>query len=199
MDLSGPHHPENKKNLNTAQMSGVSLCRACGISNTARPLALLAGHLDRATATSAGALNLRPSPSLPRPRGLASLSTSALVQTPREACHIPGQPPARSVHGAESLGSSRWAVQPRGTALFSTSAAARSGHNRWSKIRHRKGAADAARSALFSRLTQVRRLLQVRVAGVGWTCFREDQLPGTGLGTWADVVSLDRCSVAERV
>ena len=39
---------------------------------------------------------------------------------------------------------------------FSTSTSVRSGHNRWSKIRHRKGAADAARSAVFSRLTQVR-------------------------------------------
>lgn len=30
-----------------------------------------------------------------------------------------------------------------------------SGHNRWSKIKHKKGAADAQRSALFSRLTTV--------------------------------------------
>ena len=30
-----------------------------------------------------------------------------------------------------------------------------SGHNRWSKIRHKKGAADAQRSALFSRFTHV--------------------------------------------
>jgi transcriptional/translational regulatory protein YebC/TACO1 len=31
-----------------------------------------------------------------------------------------------------------------------------SGHNRWSKIRHKKGAVDAQRSAIFSRLTNVR-------------------------------------------
>ncbi|GFZ50883.1 hypothetical protein JCM24511_08641 [Saitozyma sp. JCM 24511] len=42
---------------------------------------------------------------------------------------------------------------PSRTRHFSTSATILSGHNRWSKIRHRKGAADAQRSALFSRLT----------------------------------------------
>ncbi|KAK4687018.1 translational activator of cytochrome c oxidase 1, partial [Tremellales sp. Uapishka_1] len=45
-------------------------------------------------------------------------------------------------------------LQPPGQSqLFSTTLPPRSGHNRWSKIRHKKGAADAQRSALFSRLT----------------------------------------------
>lgn len=39
--------------------------------------------------------------------------------------------------------------------FLSTSSVRLSGHNRWSKIRHKKGAADAQRSALFSRLTNV--------------------------------------------
>ena len=44
-------------------------------------------------------------------------------------------------------------AQIRGLA---TTTPASSGHNRWSKIRHKKGAVDAQRSAIFSRLTNVR-------------------------------------------
>lgn len=39
---------------------------------------------------------------------------------------------------------------------LSTTSIALSGHNRWSKIRHRKGAADQQRSALFAKLGKVR-------------------------------------------
>ena len=39
---------------------------------------------------------------------------------------------------------------------LSTSAVALSGHNRWSKIRHRKGAADAERASRINKLLQVR-------------------------------------------
>ncbi|WVF67552.1 hypothetical protein IAT40_002309 [Kwoniella sp. CBS 6097] len=37
---------------------------------------------------------------------------------------------------------------------FSSTPAVSSGHNRWSKIRHKKGAADSARGALFARLSR---------------------------------------------
>ncbi|OCF32759.1 mitochondrial protein [Kwoniella heveanensis CBS 569] len=37
---------------------------------------------------------------------------------------------------------------------LSTTPAVSSGHNRWSKIRHKKGAADSARGALFARLSR---------------------------------------------
>jgi len=46
-------------------------------------------------------------------------------------------------------------IRPQSRALSSTPIAS-SGHNRWSKIRHKKGAVDAQRSAIFSRLTNVR-------------------------------------------
>lgn len=38
--------------------------------------------------------------------------------------------------------------------LFSTSTSSQSGHNRWSKIRHDKGANDAKRGSAFSKLSQ---------------------------------------------
>lgn len=44
---------------------------------------------------------------------------------------------------------------PSLTRSLCTSHCRHSGHNRWSKIRHKKGALDAQRSALFSRLTNV--------------------------------------------
>ena len=44
--------------------------------------------------------------------------------------------------------------RPQSRSLSSTPIV-RSGHNRWSKIRHKKGAVDAQRSAIFSRLTNV--------------------------------------------
>jgi hypothetical protein len=38
--------------------------------------------------------------------------------------------------------------------LFSTSSVSQSGHNRWSKIRHDKGANDAKRGSAFSKISQ---------------------------------------------
>lgn len=41
---------------------------------------------------------------------------------------------------------------------FSHAAVLASGHNRWSKIRHKKGAADAQKSTIYSKITLVGRL-----------------------------------------
>ncbi|WWD19186.1 hypothetical protein CI109_103644 [Kwoniella shandongensis] len=55
-------------------------------------------------------------------------------------------------------GPSRYIASPRTTLTtcrcLSTSTPSFSGHNRWSKIRHKKGAADTARGALFSKLSR---------------------------------------------
>ena len=50
---------------------------------------------------------------------------------------------------------------------LSTTSPASSGHNRWSKIRHKKGAVDAQRSAIFSRLTNVRLGISLKLLSLG--------------------------------
>jgi hypothetical protein len=62
-------------------------------------------------------------------------------------------------------------ARPRSRAI-STSQHLESGHNRWSKIRHKKGAVDAQRSAIFSRLTNVRRLPALALPSQAWPTWR---------------------------
>ncbi|WOO77245.1 putative transcriptional regulatory protein [Vanrija pseudolonga] len=60
---------------------------------------------------------------------------------------------ASAASGTSAAGTSRLPLpRPAFARALATSAPAASGHNRWSKIRHRKGAADAARGQHWSRL-----------------------------------------------
>ena len=62
------------------------------------------------------------------------------------------------------------------TRSFSSTSSQRSGHNRWSKIKHKKGAADMQRGAQFSRVTQVSKGSN-RIRGRGRRCNRRSRMP----------------------
>ncbi|KAL7422429.1 hypothetical protein Q5752_003077 [Cryptotrichosporon argae] len=72
--------------------------------------------------------------------GPSRLALNAVRPTCSTACRLPAR------HERLAAAGSRL-VRP-----LSTSAPVPSGHSRWSKIRHKKGAVDAARGAFFSRL-----------------------------------------------
>jgi hypothetical protein len=130
-----PHHSLKEQKAVLVQMSRARLCAgfipSCARHAPATPRAR--AHFD-AGLPQIRAFSAAQSPSA-RPTAASSFTSHLLHQH-----HSPGNVVSAS---------------------FSTSSLAASGHNRWSKIRHRKGAADAARSAVFSRLTQVRLWLDV--------------------------------------
>ena len=90
----------------------------------------------RAETSLAGDLRSARSPSVtipPHHLTMYQVTISSPRSTPTSLAHLP--------------------LRPR---PLSTSCPRCSGHNRWSKIRHRKGAADAQKSALFSKLINAR-------------------------------------------